>query len=384
MTNQRLYIVHGMGTDGVGLVGSITTPIAEAGGNIVDLRQDVLHGLFTLFMVVDLSQCSLRIDDFKKMVRNLGEDTGLSLSVDKYVPIPRGPDKKNLLLIVLGNDKPGVIASVSKLLSKYQINIEFSQTIAREGIFLMELLTDVSRCAIPIENLRTALQSSMAEMEMNTFFQSEDVFNKKKRTILFQIESSFMDPEMVTEIVQQTSLKASDLSATYKVDDPRHNLNTATRLLEGFPLDVLFSIIEKIDPTPGTVELLQTFKIMGYRVALVSSGFSPFIEFIKTRLDIDPAYGIDLPVDNDARTITGQPVVIDDKRVERIAQAIVQGEGISQEEITVISDNDTDHTPGIRLQFDLEKILDYYLLINPQSMSEADINEMIATILFEE
>ena len=360
MTNQRLYIVHGMGTDGVGLVGSITTPIAEAGGNIVDLRQDVLHGLFTLFMVVDLSQCSLRIDDFKKMVRNLGEDTGLSLSVDKYVPIPRGPDKKNLLLIVLGNDKPGVIASVSKLLSKYQINIEFSQTIAREGIFLMELLTDVSRCAIPIDNLRTALQSSMAEMEMNTFFQSEDVFNKKKRTILFQIESSFMDPEMVTEIVQQTSLKASDLSATYKVDDPRHNLNTATRLLEGFPLDVLFSIIEKIDPTPGTVELLQTFKIMGYRVALVSSGFSPFINFIKTRLDIDPAYGIDLPVDNDARTITGQPVVIDDKRVERIAQAIVQGEGISQEEITVISDNDTDHTPGIRLQFDLEKILDYY------------------------
>jgi phosphoserine phosphatase len=360
MTNQRLYIVHGMGTDGVGLVGSITTPIAEAGGNIVDLRQDVLHGLFTLFMVVDLSHCSLRIDDFRKMVRHLGEDTGLTLSVDKYVPIPRGPDNKNLLLVVLGNDKPGVIASVSKLLSKYQINIEFSQTIAREGIFLMELLTDVSRCAIPIDNLRTALQSSMAEMEMNTFFQSEDVFNKKKRTILFQIESSFMDPEMVTEIVQQTSLKASDLSATYKTDDPRHNLNTAASLLEGFPLDVLFSIIEKIEPTPGTVELLQTFKIMGYRVALVSSGFSPFIEFIKTRLDIDQTHGIDLPVDNDARTVTGQPVAIDDKRVERIAESIVQGEGISQEEITVISDSGTDHTPGIRLQFDLEKILDYY------------------------
>jgi phosphoserine phosphatase len=360
MTNQRLYIVHGMGTDGVGLVGSITTPIAEAGGNIVDLRQDVLHGLFTLFMVVDLSHCSLRIDDFRKMVRHLGEDTGLTLSVDKYVPIPRGADKKNLLLIVLGNDKPGIIASVSKLLSKYQINIEFSQTIAREGIFLMELLTDVSRCAIPIDNLKTALQSSMAEMEMNTFFQSEDVFNKKKRTILFQIESSFMDPEMVTEIVQQTSLNASDLSGTYKTDDPRHNLNTAAKLLEGFPLDVLFSIIEKIDPTPGTVELLQTFKIMGYRVALVSSGFSPFIDFIKTRLDIDQAVGIDLPVDNDARTITGQPVAADDKRVERIAESIVQGEGISQEEITVISDTDTNNTPGIRLQFDLEKILDYY------------------------
>jgi len=102
MANQRLYIVHGMGTDAVGLVGSITTPIAQAGGNIVDLRQDVLHGLFTLFMVVDLTQCSLRIDEFRKIVRDLGEDTGLTLSVDKYFPIPRNPDQKNMLLIIMG------------------------------------------------------------------------------------------------------------------------------------------------------------------------------------------------------------------------------------------------------------------------------------------
>ncbi|MEJ2053763.1 MAG: ACT domain-containing protein, partial [Calditrichaceae bacterium] len=65
MSRQRLYIVHGMGNDAVGLVGGITEPIASAGGNIVDLRQDVLHGLFTIYLVVDLTDCEIRIDAFK-------------------------------------------------------------------------------------------------------------------------------------------------------------------------------------------------------------------------------------------------------------------------------------------------------------------------------
>jgi len=53
-----------------------------AGGNIVDLRQDVLHGLFTIMLVVDLAGTEIRIEDFTGMVRQIGEDTGLELSVD--------------------------------------------------------------------------------------------------------------------------------------------------------------------------------------------------------------------------------------------------------------------------------------------------------------
>jgi len=362
MANQRLYIVHGMGTDAVGLVGSITTPIAQAGGNIVDLRQDVLHGLFTLFMVVDLTQCSLRIDEFRKIVRDLGEDTGLTLSVDKYFPIPRNPDQKNMLLIIMGNDQPGIIASISKLLSKYEINIEFSQTIAREGFFLMELLTDIGRSVIPVENLKSELKKRMAEMQMNTFFQTEDVFNKKKRYILFDVASSFIDDEPLSEIVRQTNLNEADLSDHFSVANPHQAIGKAAEFLEGFPLEVMTSVIEGIEPTPGTMELLQTFKIMGYRVVLVSTAFTPFTQAIQVKLDIDSCHGIDLPVDDDAKTITGQIAVsaVDENRLDRIRDSVIRSEFISPEDITIVSGIGGGQPPGIRLQFDLEKILDYY------------------------
>ncbi|MHB8866704.1 MAG: ACT domain-containing protein, partial [Pirellulaceae bacterium] len=168
MTRQRLYVVYGLGSDAVGLVGSITAPISQVGGNIVDLRQDVLHGLFTIFLVVDLSDTEMRIEDLTEMVRKIGEDTGLELSVDNYNPTPRDPDKKNVLLILVGNDRPGIISSISEILGKYKANIEFAQSIGREGVFLTELLTDISHSLIPLENLQATVRKAMADVGIQT------------------------------------------------------------------------------------------------------------------------------------------------------------------------------------------------------------------------
>ena len=243
MTRERLYIVHGMGGDAVGLVGRIATAIAEAGGNVVDLRQDVLHGLFTLYMVVDLSGSDLRIEELQSIVNDLAEDTGLKFSVDKYLPVARSPDKKYILVIVLGPDRPGIIASVCKTLGQYRSNIEFSQTIAREDIFLMELLTDISHCTLPLENLKAAVREHASAMGVSAVFQTEDVFNKKKRIILFDVASSFIPEATRSEIIKQTGLRPKDL-AGYSLDNLRGSLEKAAVSLEGFPAEVMNSVID--------------------------------------------------------------------------------------------------------------------------------------------
>ena len=89
MTPQRLYVIHGMGRDEVGLVGRITAPIAQAGGNIQDLRQDVLHGLFTIYMVVDLAESRLDADGLQRMIQQIAADTGLRITSEQYSPVPR-------------------------------------------------------------------------------------------------------------------------------------------------------------------------------------------------------------------------------------------------------------------------------------------------------
>ena len=209
--NQKLYIIFGTGPDSVGLVERITAPISSINGNIIDLRQDVLHGLFTVFMVVDLAAAEATVEEVEALVGSLSGETGLDLAMDKYQPVARSAEKRNLLLILLGRDRPGIIATVADALKTYNINIEFSEMIAREAIFLMELMLDIRHCAIPLENLQQVLRDRMGALGIDTLFQSEDVFNKKKRVLLFDIRSSFMDTRTLGEILQLTGIPAAEL-----------------------------------------------------------------------------------------------------------------------------------------------------------------------------
>jgi len=359
MARQRLYIVHGRGNDAVGLVGTLAAPIGNAGGNVVDLRQNVLHGLFSLDMVVDLSGSQLRIDDFAAMVAELAEDTGLTLSVEKYLPVPRSPNKKNILLILLGNDKPGIIASVSETLSKYRANIEAAQTIAREGMFLLELLTDVSQCRVPLPNLMTSIEKSMDAMNMTTIFQTEDVFNKKKRAILFEIKSSFLDPALCAEILEQTGLDADALASAYASRDPLSSVRKALSCLERCPAEVMTTIVEGVEVSSGTQELMQTLKIMGYKIVLVSNALSMVTDHLEAKLGIDYSVGVKTRIDDDSLALVGEVTDEDYAAVSsgQIAAQISGREAISAADITVISDAGLPSAPGIRLQLDLGQLL---------------------------
>ncbi len=360
MKRERLYMVHGTGPDRVGLVGTITTAVAQAGGNIVDLRQDVLHGLFTIFMVVDLSDTTLRVAELEAIVRTIAEDTGLELRVDKFAPVPRNPAKKNMLVVLIGRDKPGIIASISEKLGKYHVNIEFAQNIARENVFLMELLTDVSHCTLPLGNVQDTVRKAMAAMDITAIFQTEDVFNKRKRVVLFDLQSGFLDHATVDEVLQQTGLSAADLAAAFPSSDAQPDtLGRAASLLEGFPADVLSRVADAITPTPGTVELLQTLRTMGYSIAVRSPSFAPFVDAVGSRLGIGNRCGVGLPVDHDSRTVTGEIEPREGLDLKRTLAGVCEREEVSRENVTVVAGTDRE-TLGIRMRLDLGVVLDLY------------------------
>ena len=372
MTQRRFYVVHGMGRDEVGLVGRITQPIAQAGGNIQDLRQDVLHGLFTIYMLVDLTESQLDPDRLQALMKQVSDDTGLRMTTEPYTPIPRLPEKQNLLMILVGIDKPGIIAASSALLGKYNANIEFAQTIAREGIFLMELLTDVSHVAIPVDNLKRTIRQDLQAMGIRAIFQDQQVFNKRKRIILFHRTSSFLDHSTIDEILRQTQLDPQEVAKVYEVREPIRSLQNAASRLDGLPMDVVDTVLRSITPTAGSVELIQTLKVMGYKIALVSSGFSFFTDALRKKLDIDYAFGIPLQIDDDERIVIGELSAGESGShdLAGVLSYLQTTEDVDADDISTIDDHDSDETSGIRLDFDLEILLDCF---NQRVMSKQNL-----------
>lgn len=361
--NEKLYMVFGTGPDAVGLVQQITTPIAGIGGNVMDLRQDVLHGLFTVFLAVDFAASSASLEEIEGLVAGIAEQTGLDLRVDKYQPVARSAARTNLLLILVGRDRPGIIAAVSECLSSYQVNIELSQMIARESIFLMELLLDISRSSLPLENLQSTLRGNMAGLGIETLFQDREVFNKKKRVLLFELSGSLMDGATRDEILRQAGIPMDAFRSVYPSGDAAACLAAAQARLEGLPVEVVAKLADAAVPTPGTVELIQTLKTMGYQVALVSGALSALIERLHQHLGVDHSYGVAAPVDEDAMTFAAAPAgeAPELPSRARVLDALSAREGVAREDISLISDLGFAESapPGIHLRFDTRLFLGF-------------------------
>jgi len=361
--NEKLYILFGTGPDAVGLVQQITTPIAAIGGNVMDLRQDVLHGLFTVFLVVDFAGSDVSAEEIERLVAEISGQTGLDLRVEKYQPVARSAERVNLLLILIGRDRPGIVAAVSECLSSYRVNIELSQMIARESIFLMELLVDIRFSTLPLENLQSTLRENMAGLGISALFQDRDVFNKKKRVLLFELSGSFMDGATRDEILRQAGIPQQDFRSIYPAGDSPACLAAALERLEGLPVEVVDKLALAVAPTPGTAELIQTLKTMGYQVAVASSALAPVTDRLREHLALDHCYGVEAPLDEDAMTFAGEPsgeeLAVPDR--ERIIAALSARAGVAREDITLVSDQGfgASAPPGIHLVFDTRLFLDF-------------------------
>ena len=69
-------------------------------------------------------------------------------------------------------------------------------------------------------------------------------------------------------------------------------------MLEGVRLSDLELLILNISYTPGVERLVYILKTVGYKIGIVSDGFTRIIDHIKQRFDVDYAFANMLDVKN--------------------------------------------------------------------------------------
>ncbi len=81
------------------------------------------------------------------------------------------------IVTVIGKDKSGIIAEVSGVLAKNDVNIEdISQTIV-QGNFTMIMLCDLEKSKMTINTLSEVLNKLGEDIGVNMHVQHEDIFN---------------------------------------------------------------------------------------------------------------------------------------------------------------------------------------------------------------
>ena len=85
------------------------------------------------------------------------------------------------VISVIGKDRVGIIAGVSKILAEANVNIlDISQTIMQE-IFTMVMLVDISQANIHFPGLSEELKALGVKLGLSIQIQHEDIFNSMHR-----------------------------------------------------------------------------------------------------------------------------------------------------------------------------------------------------------
>jgi ACT domain-containing protein len=90
--------------------------------------------------------------------------------------------ESKVVITVLGEDRVGIVATISNLLASHNINIEdITQKILKGNIFAMIMLVDIQKSDIDLVGLRRNLEEKSKELGMKITAHDLDLFNYMHR-----------------------------------------------------------------------------------------------------------------------------------------------------------------------------------------------------------
>ena len=78
---SQICIVTVTGADRVGIIARLSTAMAKANINIVDVNQKILEDCFVMTMAVDIAQATMDIGQIKKQLDRIGKQMALKITI---------------------------------------------------------------------------------------------------------------------------------------------------------------------------------------------------------------------------------------------------------------------------------------------------------------
>jgi phosphoserine phosphatase len=363
---EDLLVVSVIGEDQVGLVSEVTQVLFRKGLNIIDIEQTVIHSQFTMVLLVQPVRPQFQAIKLRSELQEVAKKRKMNITLtplEEFKGLRLAETKKPYVLTIVGSDRPGVVAAVSSSLAKHRCNIERIKMIARGEFLGMEMWMDLRDANFSL--LREDLSEVARKTGMDIIVQPEPTYKKRKKVIVFDMDSTIVDGEIIDEMAKLAGVAKAIAAITERgmkgKIDYAHSLRTRVSLLKGLTLRSLAPLAKTLKLTKGSEELVLALKEMGFRVGLISGGFSYFTDILKKKLGFDYAFGNELEVKKGKLTGRIKGKIIDADRKAQIMDEICRREGVTREEVVAVGDGSNDRimvaNAGLGIAFNAKEIL---------------------------
>lgn len=346
--NSKEIIITVSGADRPGITAKLMKVISDNNSDITDINQAITHNLLSLSFVLNISSDKDHDQNVLKELLFAAHEMGLKLeySIIKEDVKYKSPYNSFIVNCVAPKKiSASFIADMSQNIASNGINIYRIDNVSKEGFNSLEVLTDVPE-QVDLNKVKEDLLAISNTHSTDIAFIRDDVYRRSKRLIVFDMDSTLIQAEVIDELAKVHGIGAKVSAITERAMNGELDFNQSlverVSHLKGLKESTLEDICQNLPLTEGVEEFIKTVKKYGYKVALISGGFTYFANYLKNKLELDYAFANELEFENGELTgkVKGTIINADQKAV--LVNLISQQEGISLEQVVAIGDGAND------------------------------------------
>ncbi|MBL4610928.1 phosphoserine phosphatase SerB [Halopseudomonas sp.] len=355
---KEIVLINITGPDRPGLTAAITGILARAEVNILDIGQAVIHDTLSFGILVEMDGGEVMADVLKDVLfrgYELDQQVRFTpVSAEEYGRWVTGQGKPRHIVTLLARRVTAEhIARVSDITARYGLNIDHIDRLS--GRIPEGLPADQGKGCIEFSvrgdpgdpaQLRAEFLTIAQELNVDIAFQQDSIFRRNRRLVVFDMDSTLIDAEVIDELAKAAGVGAQVSEITERAMrgelDFKASFRERMALLKGLPETVLEEVAASLRLTEGAETLISQLRRLGYKTAILSGGFHYFAEGLQKRLGIDYVYANALPIEDGVLTGGVVEPIVDGQRKADLLRELAQREGISLEQTIAVGDGAND------------------------------------------
>jgi phosphoserine phosphatase len=355
---SETVLIHFSGQDHPGLTTVLTGILAEFDACVLDVGQAVVHETLALGLLVEVPE-GAGAEPLKQALLQKSRELGLHVrftsiaqdSLDHWLALE---SKDRFIITVLGRAiSAAQLSRVSAVLAEQGLNIDRIERLS--GRLSLALHTPSSNACVELrvsgrprsqDEMRAAFVALAHESPIDIAFQRESLFRRNRRLFAFDMDSTLIQGEVIDELAKMAGVADQVVKITESAMrgeiEFKESFRQRVALLKGLPEARVRELIGKIPLTEGAERLVCTVKTLGYKVAILSGGFTFFARHLQERFGIDYVHANELEMADGFVTGEVNGSIVDGARKAELLGEIAALENISPEQVIAVGDGAND------------------------------------------
>lgn len=355
--STELILIRVTGEDRPGLTASVTEILAKYDATILDIGQADIHNTLSLGILCKAEEqhSGFIMKELLFKASSLGVTIRFyPISVKEYENWVSMQGKNRYILTLLGRKLSArQISAVTRILAEQGMNIDAIKRLT--GRIPLDECDSRTRACIEFSvrgtpKDRIAMQEQLmklaSELEMDFSFQLDNMYRRMRRLICFDMDSTLIETEVIDELAMRAGVgnevKAITERAMRGEIDFTESFRERVALLKGLDESVMQEIAENLPITEGVDRLMYVLKKYGYKIAILSGGFTYFGQYLQKKYGVDYVYANELEIVDGKLTGRYLGDVVDGRRKAELLRLIAQVEKVDIAQTIAVGDGAND------------------------------------------